>query len=138
MYINDINEYHRALFKKHREIVEDTPILNRVVSVKEVLEILDISQTSFRRSIEQGHYLEEKGDFRKMGASMVFDLESILNRRYMDHKTYWALKEEYEKEKLNKKLFGEGKTEDITINKVILDKVDTIIELLKKDNKWYG
>lgn len=135
----DINESYRALFKKHREIVEDTPILNRVVSVKEVLEILDISQTSFRRSIEQGHYLEEKGDFRKMGASMVFDLESILNRRYMDHETYWALKEEYEKEKLNKKLFGEDKTEikteDITINKAILDKVDTIIELLRKDNK---
>lgn len=136
-----IDETSRLIFKKNKEKVESLPLLDRVIGLKEVLDILKISESSLRRSIANGEFSQKKEDYKKIGGAMIFNLEAILNRKDMDYKMYWVLKEEYDRDRINEMIFGdscnstpdEGKINPQDI-KDILDNVKQIKNILETNN----
>ena len=74
-----------------------------------------------------------------MGSLILFDLECILNRKYMNNKTYWSFKEEFEKDNIHNHLLSDEcnldfKLENLTyINLKILENLSKIRNLLESN-----
>lgn len=141
----ELNDSLITRFRRNRELVDNTPDLDRVIGLKEAVKILDTSESTIRRGLASGDYSEEKGDYKKIGTTIIFSLEAILNRKYMDSKTYWTLKDEFDKEKLSQQLLGEDISNDVCNSSnrnsdcrnelcvEILDRVKEIKEMLKNN-----